>query len=277
MKKCICLFVIVFLLFSLFSCFPSEDVPEVDKNEDDNNDDTSVKSQHILTIDPPGNLFVAVQGAIFDGEYYYIAFVNNYLPYETAIIVKTDKDGNEVMRSAELTLDHANSITLLENGNLMVAHCQSPDEHYYRYSILDKDTFEIIETKDLDEPFMSIAYCKEKECFVSGEWNGDKMNIYNKQLQPMYSFMVDFIDGSFPQSYYCDDEVIYAIRCTNDGSFHNYLYIYSYSGETLMEYELDLPRLCEAEAVSVIENEIYVVCDDYDRCVIYKVSNLIKD
>lgn len=274
MKKAICLFTFVLLLLSMFSCIPNEDVPGV---ENDEVNDTSVKCEHILTIPAPNNLCVKVQGATFDGEYYYVAFINNYLPYETAIIVKTDKNGNEVMRSAELPLDHANSITLLENGHLMVAHCQSPDGHYYRYSILDKDTFEIIETKDLNEPFMSIAYCKDKECFVSGEWNGDKMNVYNKNLELSYSFMVDFAEGSVPQSYYCNDNAIYAIRFINDGSFHNYLYIYSYSGETLLEYELDLPRLCEAEAVSVIGNDVFVICGDYDNCVVYKVSNLIKD
>lgn len=255
------------------SCFSVEDAPTI---EGDTGDDTSVTCRYVLTIEPPESLFVSIQGATFDGEYYYVAFVNNYLPHETAIIVKTDKNGNEVMRSEELPLDHANSITLLENGNLMIAHCQSPDEHYYRYSILDKDSFEIIKTEDLSDPFMSIAYCKEKKCFVSGEWNGDKMNVYNKALQPMYSFMVNYIDGSFPQSYYCDDDAIYAIRCTNDGSFHNYLYIYSYSGETIMEYEIDLPRLCEAEAVSVVNDEVYVICDDYDKCVIYKVTNLLN-
>ena len=76
--------------------------------------------------------------------YFQISFdieenVNKYFQNETAIIVKADKYGNEVQRSEILPLDHANSITILKNGNLMVAHCQSPDGHYYRYSILDKN------------------------------------------------------------------------------------------------------------------------------------------
>lgn len=263
MKKLISLFLFFILAISLFSCSPE-------------NDPTSVITEHILTVSAPDNLFVTVQGATFDGEYYYIAFINKYLPTETAIIVKTDKNGNEVKRSEILPLDHANSITLLKNGNLMIAHCQSPDGHYYRYSILDKDTFEIIETKDLNEPFMSIAYCKEKQCFVSGEWNGDKMNVYGRDLQLLYSFNVRYKENSIPQSYFCTEEAIYALRFINDGSFHNYLYLFSFDGETLLEYELDLPSLTEAEAVSVIGKDIYIICDDYDNCVIYKISNLIN-
>ena len=261
MKRMISLLLIFISAASLFSCFEKNDI-------------SNPKTEHILTIEAPENLFHTVQGATFDGEYFYIAFINKYLPYETAIIVKTDKDGNVVQKSAALPLDHANSITLLENGNLMIAHCQSPDNHYYRYSILDKNTFEIIKTKDLNEPFMSIAYCKEKRCFVGGEWNGDKMNVYSKDLQLLYSFNVDYKENSFPQSYFCTDDAIYAVRCINDGSFHNYLYVFSYEGKTLLEYKIDLPRLTEAEAVSVIDGDIYIVCGDHDSCVIYKISNL---
>ena len=263
MRKLISLLFFIILATSLFSCFTENDPPEI-------------TTEHILTIAAPDNLFTSVQGATFDGEYYYVAFVNTYLPYETAIILKTDKNGNEVKRSEILPLDHANSITLLENGSLMIAHCQSPDGHYYRYSILDKDTFEIIETKDLEEPFMSIAYSKEKKCFVGGEWNGDKMNVYGRDLQLLYSFNVNYKESSFPQSYFCTEDTIYAVRCISDGTFHNYLYGFSYDGKTLLEYEIDLPGLVEAEAVSVIGKDIYIICDDYDNCVIYKISNLIK-
>ncbi len=268
MKKAISLVLVIIFATSLFSC-------KQDNDHVDDPQDSTIQAEHILTLDAPNDLFVTVQGAIFDGEYYYVAFINNYLPIETAIIVKADKEGNEVKRSEILPLDHANSITLLENGNLMIAHCQSPDGHYYRYSILDKDIFEVIETKDLNEPFMSIAYCKEKKCFVSGEWNGDKMNVYGRDLQLLYSFNVNYKNKSFPQSYFCTEDAIYAVRCINDGSFQNYLYVFSYEGETLLEYKIDLPRLTEAEAVSVIGEDIYIICDDYDSCVIYKISNLI--
>lgn len=267
MRKIICLLLIIIFSTHTLACTNDSKI---------NADNSSIKTEHILTFDAPENLFDTVQGGTFDGEYYYIAFVNSYLPYETAIIVKYDKDGNEVKRSEVLPLDHANSITMLENGNLMVAHCQSPDEHYYRYSIIDKDSFEIIETKDLNEPFMSIAYCKETKCFVSGEWNGDKMNVYGENLNLLYSFNVNFRD-SFPQSYFCTKDVIYAIRCFNDGSFHNYIYAYSYEGKTLLEYKLNIPRLTEAEAISVVDNEVYVICGDYGNCVVYKVSNLIEN
>lgn len=269
MKKAISTVLVFIFLLSLFAC-------DQESTREDDLGNLSVQSEHLFTLAAPENLFVAVQGATFDGEYYYIAFVNKYFQNETAIIVKADKYGNEVQRSEILPLDHANSITILKNGNLMVAHCQSPDGHYYRYSILDKDTLKIIETNDLNEPFMAIAYCQEKQCFVGGEWNGDKMNVYGRDLQLLYSFNVSYKSESVPQSYFCTDDAIYALRFINKGYFCNYLYVFSYDGKTLLEYELDLPSLTEAESVSVIGKDVYIICDDYDNCTVYRITNLIK-
>lgn len=263
MKRVLSLLLILILLTSLFSCSLKWD-------------DSEAKTEYILTIDAPDGYHTVVQGGAFDGEHYYIAFIDNSLPYETAIIVKADKQGKTVQKSEILNLDHANSITILENGNLMIAHCQSPDGHYNRYSILDKDSFEIIETKDLNEPFMSIAYCKEKRCFVGGEWNGDKMNVYGKDLQLLYSFNVSYKEDTTPQSYFCTDDAIYAVRASLFGIFYNYLYVFSYNGETLLEFEMDLASLCEAEAVSVVGNEIYIMGGECDSCAVYKITNLIK-
>lgn len=274
MKRAISLLLSILVALSLFSCNrgePSEPSVTPDLPRDDR-----VRTEHILTVEPPSELFDTVQGAVFDGEHYYIAFVNKYLPNETAIIVKTDKNGSLVKKSEVLPLDHANSLTLLENGDIMVAHCQSPDGHYYRYSVIDGESFELTRTADLDEPFMSIAYCKEKRIFVGGEWNGDKMNVYGRDLGLLYSFYVDYAEGSFPQSYFCTEDTVYAVRCINDGGFRNYLYGFSYGGATLLEYEMDLPRLTEAEAVSVINGEVYIICADYGKCVVYKISNLVK-
>ena len=102
------------------------------------------------------------------------------------------------------------------------------------------------------------------------------MNVYGENLNLLYSFNVNFRD-SFPQSYFCTKDVIYAIRCFNDGSFHNYIYAYSYEGKTLLEYKLNIPRLTEAEAISVVGNDVYVICGDYGKCVVYNVSNIIEN
>jgi hypothetical protein len=91
----------------------------------------------------------------------------------------------------------------------------------------------------------------------------------------LYSFNVSFKENSVPQSYFCTEDKIYAVRFYNDGGFHNYLYAFSYLGETLLEYEMELPRNCEAEAVSVIDGDIYVICAQNGRCEIYKITNLI--
>ena len=231
--------------------------------------------EHVLTIEAPTESVNTVQGATYDGENYYVAFIDATAEYQTAIIIRTDSEGNELMRSEPLPVDHANSITLLEDGNLMVAHCDSPDGHYFRYSVIDKDTLEIISTADLDEPFMSMAYSEENECYVGGEWSGYKINVYSDDLTLARSFYVDFIDDSVPQSYYLTKNEIYSIRCVlEEDVFINYLYVYSYSGEMLLEYEMEMPDSCEAEAVSVTDGDVYVICGDSGRCEVYRIANL---
>ena len=233
------------------------------------------QTEYVMTIEAPDENHTAVQGATFDGEYFYTAFIDRSQPKESAIIVKTDKAGVEVAKSEILPLDHANSITVMKNGNLMIAHCHSIDENYNRFSILDKDSLEIIVTADLAEPCMAIAYCEAKDQYVSGEWNGEKVNIYDYDLIYTDSFEVDFLPNSTPQSYYCNDDAIYHLRFTHDGGFENYLYSYSHDGKKLLEYKLDLPSDYEAEALSVIENEVYVMCAANQRCEIFKIEHLV--
>ena len=237
---------------------------------------STAQIEHALTIEAPTELCCGVQGAAFDGEYFYIAFIDISDPYEKAIVVKTDKVGNEVNRSEVLPLGHANSITILEDGNIMIAHCHYQGEFYNRLSVLDKDSLEIISTTDLAEPFMSIAYSDKKDQFVSGEWDGKKINVHNDDLDYSHSFEVEYLSDSIPQSYYCTDYAIYSVRVVIDGGFQNYLYAYSYEGETLLEYKLDLPSEYEAEAVSVIDNEMYIICGSNSKCEIFKITELIK-
>ena len=231
--------------------------------------------EHVLTIEAPTDACNTVQGATFDGEYFYVAFVDKSDEYETAIIVKTDKDGVEIARSEELAIDHANSITILANGNMMVAHCHSPDEHYNTFSVLDSDSLELLVTAELDNPFMSIAYCDAKDQYVSGEWDGKKINIYDEDLVYSHSFEVEYAEFSTPQSYYCTDKAIYTVRFIFDDGFTNYIYAYSHDGDLLLEYEIDLSMVLEAEAISVADDYVYVICGANEKCEIFKIDHLI--
>ena len=233
------------------------------------------ETEHVLTIEAPSEECYTVQGATFDGKYFYTAFINKSEAKETAIIVKTDKSGVEIARSEELDIDHANSITILENGNLMVAHCHSIEGNYNKFSIIDKDSLEIIVTADLLNPFMAIAYCDEREQYVGGEWNGDKINFYDDDLVYSHSIEVEYIENSIPQSYYCTREAIYSLRFIFDEGFINYLYAYSYGGDTLLEYELNIPENTEAEAISVIGNDVYIICGSEGKCEIFKIDKLV--
>ena len=64
MKKVMLIIASIILVLSFASCQWDE---PAESNE--------LKTEHILSIDPPENLYYIVQGATFDGEYFYIAFI----------------------------------------------------------------------------------------------------------------------------------------------------------------------------------------------------------
>ena len=209
--------------------------------------------------------YVIIQGGYFDGAHYYIAAIKK-LPdgYETARIAVLDASGNRLRESTPLHLDHANSITYNDRLDcLVIAHCQSPDGHYYRYSLVDPVTLKIIETDDREYPFFSIAYSPEREQYASAQWGGETIDIWDKDLFHLQSYPVEK-PGSLSQGVFCDENGIYFVRSSQNG-FPAELRVYDWNANLLRTVTVDLPGDVEPESISLVDGDIYVVGTDWSR------------
>ena len=192
-----------------------------------------------------------VQGGTFDGTYYYVAMINNQADPETTYLFKFDSHGNLVRKSPKLMLDHANDITYVKKWNaLLVSHCQSSDGHYYRYSLVNPDTFAIIKTEDLPNPFFGMDYCEQRDSFVSARWGGDTIDLWNGDLTPQQAFQVETPPGT-SQGVAADANYLYFARYNP-----NTVQVYDWDGNLSFSIPLDMEG--EPEHISIIDGIMYI-------------------
>lgn len=215
--------------------------------------------KEIFTFASADPEYATIQGGYFNGVKFYIAAVHqNEEGYEFARILVLDKDGTVLRESEPLPLDHANNITFNTKLNmLVVTHCQSPDEKYDYYSMVDPDTFEITETDYLCSPFFAIAYCPEKDMYASGEWGGQTLDLWRGDLYQLTSKSVEAPE-TLSQGMFCDADAIYFVRSSQNG-YKAEIRMYDWYLRFIRSIELELPDGVEPESINIVEGKTYVV------------------
>lgn len=192
-----------------------------------------------------------VQGGTFDGNYYYAAMINNQVDPETAYLFKFDIHGSLVRKSPKLVLDHANDITYVKKWNaLLVSHCQSSDGHYYRYSLVNPDTFAVTKTEDLPNPFFGMDYCEQRDSFASARWGGDTIDLWDGGLKPRQAFQVEPPPGT-SQGVAADANYLYFARYNP-----NTVQVYDWDGNLSFSIPLDMKG--EPEHISIMDGIMYI-------------------
>ena len=175
--------------------------------------------QQVFRFSFPQSEIYRVQGGYFDGKQYVVAIVHKGNDgYETVKLLRLDTTGKVMDESESLALDHANNITY--NTTLdrwLISHCQSPDGHYNRYSLVDPNTFTITKTADLEAPFFSMAYSPEKDRYASARWDGETIDIWDGNLNLLKTVDVER-PQSLSQGVFCDEKGIYFVRSDLNGS-----------------------------------------------------------
>lgn len=201
-----------------------------------------------------------IQGGTFEGKYYYVAIINKHMDPETCYICKYDLTGKLLKRSQKLVLDHANDITYVKKWNaLLVSHCHGSNERiYYRYSLVNPDTFTIIKTEDLPKPFFGMDYCERRDSFASAEWNGSPIDIWKGDLSHQESFNVKET-GNTPQGVATDENYVYFLQWRT-----NSVQVYDWEGNHAFEILLDMmngdPEYIsgEPEHISIVDGVMYI-------------------
>lgn len=233
----------------------------------------TARGEEVFKFRPGNKEYYIVQGGCFDGENYYISHIKKYGDgYEDAIILVLDENGRRVRESGPLELDHANSITYIEKTDmLLVSHCHSPDDHYYRYSLVDRETLTVRETADLAYPFFAMAYSPEKDMFASGEWSGEILDLWDGDLRHIKNIGVK-PPGSLSQSLFCDGEGIYFVRSSQNG-YPSEIRVYDWKCRLVRTVELRFDGNYEPESITIIDGDVYIIGTDWDiRCgVVYRL------
>ncbi len=241
------------------------------------------KGEELFTFMPAEPTHYVVQGAHFDGTYYYVAESNGTENNPEMVRIHVmDKNGVTLRYSDPLPLDHANNLTYNAKRNTLVAtHCQSADGHFNRYSMVDPETFAITEVGDRPAPFFAMAYSAERDMYASGEWSGQRLDIWNGDINHLRGVDVDE-PGSLSQGVFCDGDYIYFVRSAQNG-YPSELRIYNWDCALVQSVPLDLggdgPEDIEPENINIVDGVAYVMCNDWVRAcgVVYKVTFRAKN
>ncbi len=230
------------------------------------------KGEELFTFKPAEKTHNTIQGGYFDGTHFYVAEIKRATP-ETVRIHVMDKNGATLRYSDPLPLDHANNLTYNSRlDRLVVTHCQSEDGHYYRYSMVDPETFAITETGDKPAPFFAMAYSPERDMYASGEWGGGRLDVWDGSMELLYGVDVEG-PSSLSQGVFCDGDYMYFVRSSQNGHSSE-VRIYNWDCELIHAIPLSLGGSIEPENINIVDGVTYVIGNDWSRgCgVAYKVT-----
>ncbi len=223
----------------------------------------------------PDNQCTVKQGGWTDGTYYYQLFIKkDTASNEENNIVKLVKynleTGEVVKISEDLGLNHANDLTYNPKRNVFVAVHNNP--HRKKLSIIDPETFEVVDTVTLDCKIFSLDYNEARDQYVIGVAGGQTFRVLNAD----FTYADDKIHepttlskGYTTQGVTCDDKYIYFVLYNQ-----NCLTVYDWDGNFISYVKLNISG--EPENLSVVGNEIYISSAHGDGARIFKIVDWQK-
>ena len=208
----------------------------------------------------PEEGFVTCQGCCFDGENWVVAF-NRFdeSGEEKTLLCKYDPKGDLVKTSnGVLSLEHANNITYLpERAAYYVTSCHGTvRECWNGYSVVDRDSLEVLEKGNLPKPFFAMGYCPERKAYASGEWAGQVLDFWDEDR--ILTLSKDVVQPkTLSQGVFADKEHVWFVRSTQNGA-HQEFRVYDWDGKLSACIPLDLENDVESESVNFIDDTVYV-------------------
>lgn len=208
-----------------------------------------------------------MQGGVVTEKYAYFAMINTTDFPESAVqsyIVQYDLETwKEVGRSKSLLLDHANDMTYIpETNELMICHCYI---NYTRMSILDADTLEFKESRELQG--VGGAYAIEYNAlhgqFIACQGKTN-MNFFDLNLQHL-GYHGGKSTTLTTQGICADDKYIYHVLYSgsNKEEPDNMIFVYDWSSNFITQIKLGLKSF-EPENISLVGDTFYIGCNNGD-------------
>lgn len=228
----------------------------------------------IHTFKCPESDYVSAQGCCFDGENWVVAF-NKFDKNrnECTLLCKFDKDGKLVKTSdGPLYLEHANNITYLpEISAYYVTSCQGTvRECWNGYSVVDKDSLEITEKGELEQPFFAMSYCPERKAYASARWGGETLDFWDSARNLTLTKEAD-PPGTLSQGVFAAEDSVWFVRSSQNG-YKQEFRVYDWEGELITTIPLYLKGDAESESVNIVDGVMYVTSNAGYRAYLYRVQ-----
>ncbi|MBO4423200.1 MAG: hypothetical protein J5879_07160 [Clostridia bacterium] len=234
----------------------------------------TAQGKRIHSLKCSENNYVTAQGCCFDGECWVVAF-NRFDKNgeECTLLCKYDVNGKLVKTSdGPIYLEHANNITYLpQRRAYYVTSCQGTvSECWNGYSIVDRDTLEVIEKGTLEQPFFAMSYCPERDAFASARWGGETLDFWDGKLGHLAEKSVD-PPGTLSQGVFADTEYVWFVRSSQNG-YQQEFRVYDWDGELVTTIPLHLKNDAESESVNIIDGVVYVTSNAGRIAHLYRVE-----
>ncbi len=256
-------------------------IPAFEKTDMNLKDDLAVSDYWIASVEelgtiPNPDVCTVKQGGWTDGVYYYQLFIKKDTASDEenniAKLVKYDmKTGEVVKTSDDLGLNHANDLTYNPKRNIFVAVHNNPNRK--KLSIIDPETFEIVDTVTLECKIFSLDYNEERDQYVIGIAGGQTFRILNAD----FTYADDVIHqpttlskGYTTQGVSCDENYIYFVLYNQ-----NCITVYDWDGNFICYIKLNISG--EPENLSAVGNEIYISSAHDDGAHIFRISDWQKE
>ncbi len=261
--------------------FDSVALPSFGNAKIDLKEDLAASDHWIANVEELGvisnpDVCTVKQGGWTDGVYYYQLFIKKDTASDEenniCKLVKFKLETGEVVKvSEELALNHANDLTYNPKRNIFVAVHNNPNRK--KLSIIDPETFEIVDTVTLECKIFSLDYNEERDQYVIGIAGGQTFRILNAD----FTYADDVIHqpttlskGYTTQGVSCDENYIYFVLYNQ-----NCITVYDWDGNFICYVKLNISG--EPENLSVVGNEIYISSAHGDGAHIFKISDWQKD
>lgn len=226
----------------------------------------TVAAEKILEVTVPDNdTFYNVQGGLFDGELYYQAFVGTVDGQEDAVIAVFDRDGNLLRETGPLGIAHANALSDMGDGTIMIGECRTDENGSYTWSLLDKETLTILKRGAVPFKMISMDYSPERDIFLCMR-GGNEAVLLDGGMNERSKITFLFDSGTYEQNFRQTADTVYAPRYiwTDGVGFSNYLYEYDVDLLLRHAYTFDVGTEKEVQSMSVIDGAVCVFCGDHD-------------
>lgn len=245
MKK---LLIALFLLLSIACVTVSACADEQVTLKDVNSTDTYIaKTVRRARICGEGlnDHYKVQQGSATDGTYGYF-LLESKVTWKCALVKVNLEDFSIVDIKYDLPVDHGNDMTYNAKINKLVVVHNKP--HYNWVSLIDPDTLEIVETKELTVNMFSIGYCEERDQYIVGLSGSQNFSILDSEFNEIKFCPVEHTTY-VTQGADCDDKYVYFPQW-DDTSDKNYIRVFDWDG--------NLVNTIQVKAMNEIESMFHV-------------------